>query len=935
MSPLRHPQECAADYAAAPARGASARDKAGPLAAKLNPPTASNAQLPREALAERIGQAGTARVVLVRAPAGFGKTTALLQARERLQQRGINTGWLTLDAADNDPSRFLACLTQVVHDLFGQDAGAAPGAAFAVRSATPVDPRSATGTARSALEVIASLTDQPLPFALIFDDFESIQEPSVLGLVRQIIDHLPRGGQLLIGSRSLPSLGLGRLRARGQLLEIDTDRLRFTLAETTEFLGERRHLALSPDDIATLHRKTEGWAAALWLASLALARRERRSEFVACFSGSDQALADYLADDVLAAQPAPVRKFLVRTSILRHLHAPLCDALMQRTDSAAMLAQLQAANLFLAPIDGEAGGYRYHSLFAGFLRTQLALEPADELARLHLTASHWYEREGRPVPAIDHAIDSGEHGEALELLTRHATALLSQGRMRLLARWFRALPEALLAGCPLLQMVAIWATGFTRGPREAMAMLQASGCIDSRLPAVQSHVRALRPVLMAMMDRPEDAYAAGQESLRHLPGHDAFADNVLTNAMAHVVAIMGEHRQAHRLLDAARRAQGASPFNRMYSESVEGLIDQREGRLQQATARFRIAVSATRTPSYTHGNAWAGVLYAGALYETNQLAQAEQLLNVYLPLACDVGLPDHMILGHTMRSRIAFWRGDVDQAFQQLIELEYLGHDRQLPRVSASAKLERARMLGLQGNGQASADELERADDPAVWSRTRQLLLPAHDIDDITIGRWRWTICYGDPGQALTELSVACAVARADGRGRRALRLQVLRAMAQQRMGDAAAAQTTMAILVQAACPEGFMRLMLDEGEPAGSLIRALAAAAGEAEGSAHTDPLLTVYLQRLAEALGPAAAALPTRSEGAAANALTLDALTRKEIRVLQLLAEGYSNGAMAEKLFVSDSTVRTHLRNINMKLDARSRTQAVAIGRRIGLIR
>ncbi len=881
------------------------------LAAKLNPPTASSAQVPRTAVGELIAQASAARVVLVRAPAGFGKTTALLQSRDRLEARGISTAWLTLDAADNDPSRFLACLAQAVSGM----AGAEP----------PDEP--------SALAVVECLAGQPLPFALVLDDFECIQEPAVLGLVRQIIDHLPRGGQLLIGSRSLPSLGLGRLRARGQLLEIDTDRLRFSLDETIEFLSRRRKLLLPADDLSKLHRKTEGWVAAIWLASVALERRDARSDFVARFSGSDQGLAEYLTDDVLAAQPPATREFLLRTSLLRHLNAPLCDALTGRTDSAGMLERLRAANLFLTPIEGEAGGYRYHSLFAGFLKAQLAREQPGELARLHLTASHWYEQAGRPVPAIDHAIDSGEHAQALALMSRHAAAFLSQGRMRLLARWFRALPEALLAERPALQVVAMWAACFTRGPWEAMAMLERSGCPASPVREIQAHVRALRPVLLAMMDRPEEAYAVGQESLRHLPGTDAFAESVLTNAMAHVVAIMGEHRQAHRLLDAARRAQGASPFNRMYSESVEGLIDLREGRLQQATARFRIAVNATHSTSYTHtnGNAWAGVLYAGALYEADRLDETDQLLSVYLPLACDVGLPDHMILGHTMRSRIAFWRGDVDQAFQQLTELEYLGHDRQLPRVSASAKLERARMLGLQGNGPACADELERADDESVWSRARQLQLAAHDIEDIEIGRWRWAIRFGDHRQALAQLPLAIGAARAGSRLRRSLRLRVLMAMAQHRDGEVATARATMATVLRDTCAEGFVRLVLDEAEPAGALIRALAASAEEDE-SVRANPLMAVYLQRLGAILGPGGTGDPPAA--GSSSALALEALTRTEIRVLQLLAEGYSNSAMAEKLFVSDSTVRTHLRNINMKLDARSRTQAVAIGRRLGLI-
>ncbi len=530
------------------------------LAAKHTTPAAASAQVPRQAVCEQVCQAAGARVVVVCAPAGFGKATALLPSRAQLQARSIDTGWLTLDAGDNDPSRFLACLAQAIDAMIGRD--------------------------------------------------ESRHRDTI---------------------------------------EIDIDTLRFSLDATIEFLTGRRHLLLPIEDLSRLHRKSEGWVAALWLASVALERREARSDFVARFSGSDQALAEYLAeylaDDVLAAQPPEVRDFLLRTSVLRHLNAALCDALLQRGDSAARLEQLHAANLFLAPIEGETGGYRYHSLFGGFLRAQLAREQPLERPRLHLFASHWYEQQGRPVPAIDHAIESGDIGP---LLARHAAALLSQGRMRLLARWFKALPTSLLA----------------------------------------------------MMDRPEEAYALGQECLRHL---------------------------------------------------------------QQATARFRIAVS-------------------------------------------------------------------------------------------ASAKLERARKLGLQGNGPASAEELDRADDAAVRSRTRRLMMTAHDIEGIEIGRWRWAIRFGEPARALEQLPAAIAGARERTQIRRGLRLRVLLAMAQYRAADRGAARDTMAAVLRDASLEGFIRLLVDEGEPAGALIRRLLSAT-DFNDSVHSNPLRMGYLQRLGATLGRALA--------------------------------------------------------------------------------
>ncbi|MDM0043777.1 LuxR C-terminal-related transcriptional regulator [Variovorax dokdonensis] len=893
-------------------------------------------QVPRTAIRQQVCTS-TVKLVLVRAPAGFGKTTAMSQIRDGMDAQGIATAWLTLDRADNDVSRFLSGLAEAIRRL-GADA---------MDHQAPFD-------------AVAALGAFDAPFALFLDDFEMVQEPAVLGLVRELIEHLPRQGQVVLGSRSLPDLGLGRLRARGQLIEIDTDRLRFSLDEARDFFALRQTQAahasaqvpqharqaqqsLPVDLLSRLHSKTEGWPAALWLASLALERHGTETGFIEHFSGSDRAVADYLAEDVLAHQPDEIRDFLLRTSILRQLDASVCQALNPRSDSAAILERLASANLFLTPVrsdaGSEAGAWRYHSLFADFLRAQLSREHPEELARLHLAASGWYESHGRPVPAIDHAIEGGDHPHALALLEQFAEQFLEQGRMRMLARWFAAIPDSLLRERPLLQLIALWAICFTHGPWDAMRLLQQSGCLDSPMPQVRNNAHTLIPLLLAMQDKHDEAYEAGRQSLARLPTGLPFAEVVLLNAMAHILSVRGDPREAQRLLEAARREQGNSTFNRMYTESLAGLFDLHEGRLRQATARLRMAVDSTHAVSYnhSHGNAWAGVLYAGAVYETHQMAQAEHLLNVYLPLARDVGLPDHMILSHVMRSRIAFHAGDVDAAFQALTELEYLGHQRQLPRVVASAKLERSLLLLLQNNGTASHDELQRADDAALWERERRQQLPAHDLDYFALAKARWDIAFGDAKAALGVIDAELHAARAAHRHRRALKLRVLRALGLQRSGDGQDALDEIGAVLLTASQEGFVRIILDEGSAVGGLVHRYAHAArqhenGSAAAALRNDPILADYVQRLLQIIGPVAMTADTDRPQIDPNA---EPLTRKEIRVLQLLAEGYSNSAMAEKLFVSDSTVRTHLRNINMKLDAKSRTQAVAIARKLGAIR
>ncbi len=890
------------------------------LAAKLHPPATTQSQVPRLALCDDVCRLSTARLVLVRAPAGFGKTTAMSQCRARFEDQGVDTAWLTLDAADNDPSRFVTCLAAALTAIVrGRTRHIASGA-------------SRPQTELAGVEAIDHLASRERDIVVFLDDVEVIHDAAVLSLLAEMIERLPQKGRLVLGSRGLPELGLGRLRARGELLELDTDRLRFTFEETSEFLQRRRQLPLLAPDLLSLHEKADGWVTALLLASLSLERRDARSEFIRQFSGSNKAVTEYLVDDVLSRQTPRVRQFLLRTSILRQLHAPLCDALVTEGGSAETLQMLVAANLFVTPIDGDdddSKGYRYHALFASFLKAQLEREQPHAAGALHLRASRWYEAQGRPVPAIDHAIEAGSVDHALTLMSLHAEDLLAEGRLRLLTRWFAAIPEAALADRSDLQVVRAWALCFTQGPWDALALLERlnSACADRETTI---KLLALRPALFAMMDRYEEAWVAGTEGLKHLPQADSFPYAVLCNAMAHIHFVHGRYPEARRQLDLARQAQGrhASRFNVMYSESVEGLIDLQEGRMRQAAARFRMAVHATphANTSGVGGNAWAGVLHALAVYESDDLAQAERLLHVYVPLARDVGLPDHMILGYAMLARMAFSRGDIDRTFQWLIELEYLGHQRQLPRVAASARLERARIFLIQGHAAAAAEELRRAHASGIWERLTPFRLPT-DSEDYRVGALRWQALAGDARQAVDALQAEIARSRAASSHRRALKLRLILAIARHR-DDSDPALAGLREALEEAFDEGLRRLVVDEGPLLGALVRRLADQ--ETQRTARCGPLFADYLLRLCEGFGIDASLPPVATD----RRLPLEPLTPGELRVLGLLAEGDSNAVMADRLCVTDSTVRTHLRNINGKLNVTSRTQAIAVARKLGLM-
>ncbi len=876
-------------------------------AEEVTPRPATGGQVARGNVCDRLCDSA-ARLLLLHAPAGFGKTTTMLQCRDRFTTRGVTSTWMTLDAADNDVSRFLANMEAAVRRL-------------GIEPSQPGSPH----------DLVRDVAACDTPFAIFLDDFEAVYEPVVVELVQEILEHLPRVGRLVIGSRSVPPLSLGRMRVRGQLAEVQVEALRFDLAETMAYLHLHGHTRLGHDAVALLHAKTEGWGAALWLASMALHRSDNEAVFIERFSGSNRAVADYLAEDVLAHQPEVIRTFLLHSSILRQLDPALCQALCPELDCRSVLLQLEAENLFLMPVAAVPGSWRYHSLFADFLRARLREEQPGKLPALHAAASTWYEAQGRPIPAIDHALEGRDWPRVLELLEHHAESLLEQGRMRLLSRWFAAIAPSVPRSRPYVQVMGIWATCFTRGPWAAARQIEDSACVRSDDPRVQLNLAAMRPLLLAMQDRYQEAYVAGLASLRAVASGSSFARSVLFNAMANIFCVLGNAREAYRLLDGARASRSDDTFNRMYTESMEGMLDLFAGRLRHAKARFRMAVDATHAVNFnqTHGNAWAGVLYAGVAYESNQLDQAEHLLNVYLPMAREVGLPDHMILSHVMRARIAFIAGDVDFALSALAELEDIGYTRKLPRVVVGARLERSRLLLLQGRGPAAQEELRRADMPEIWMRERQQRLLAHDLDYLDLAQLRWTLAFGDAAGALAPLTRELEAARLGSRDRRAIKVQLLRAMAQQAAGQPDAAMDDIAQVLHVCAEEGFLRMVLDEGPLAATLIRQFARTRAGSTG-APLAPILAEHMHRLLRAFGPAPVAVTESPQ-----TLGAESLTAKELRVLELLGEGYSNNAMAEKLLISDSTVRTHLRAISVKLEANSRTHALAVARKRGLVK
>jgi LuxR family maltose regulon positive regulatory protein len=428
------------------------------LTTKLHIPPVRPGRVPRPQLLERLSQGLVHQLTLISAPAGFGKTTLVSEWHASPAGREVPLAWLSLDDDDNDPVRFLSYLIAALETLpTDADAGASLGAdARALLQARHRLPLKAVLTA-----LVNNLTNLPTDFVLALDDYHVITAEPIHEAITFLLDHLPPRMHLILTTRADPPLPFSRLRARGHLVELRAGDLRFTPEEATVFLNQEMGLNLSTEDVAALAARTEGWIAGLQLAALALqglalpgspavpGHKDVRG-FIESFTGTHRYILDYLTEEVLQRQTPGIRSFLLNTCILDQLSGPLCDAVTLRSESQAILSQLDRANLFLIPLDDARKWYRYHRLFADLLRGYLSDQQPHQVRELHCRASLWYEQNGFVSQAIEHALDAQDMERAADLVEQAALNILLRNEMTTVGNWLKALPEAIVYSRPRL-----------------------------------------------------------------------------------------------------------------------------------------------------------------------------------------------------------------------------------------------------------------------------------------------------------------------------------------------------------------------------------------------------------------------------------------------------------------------------------------------------
>src|SRR5712691_8844042 len=402
------------------------------LATKLYIPRLRPNVVSRPRLLERLNEGLQRKLTLIAAPAGFGKTT-LVSAWVAGCDRQV--AWLSLDEGENDPTLFLTYLVAALQTI-------APNIGEGVLGAlqSPQSPP----TEAILVALLNEITTLPNNFVLVLDDYHVLAAQPVDAALTFLLEHLPPQMHLVIATREDPDLPLARLRARGHLTELRAADLRFTTSEAAEFLNPVMGLSLTAADIARLSDRTEGWIAGLQLAALSMQGHQDVPGFIRAFAGDHRYILDYLVEEVLQRQPAPVRSFLLQTAILDRLHGPLCDAVTGQAEGNARLEALERGNFFVVPLDDKRHWYRYHHLFAEVLSAHLMAERPDQVATLHRHASEWYEQYGSASNAIRHALAAEDFERAAALVELALPEMYRSRQETTLLGWLKVLPDDLV-----------------------------------------------------------------------------------------------------------------------------------------------------------------------------------------------------------------------------------------------------------------------------------------------------------------------------------------------------------------------------------------------------------------------------------------------------------------------------------------------------------
>ncbi len=919
---------------------------------KLSMPQTRPKLVSRHRLFKQMNEGLRHKLTIISAPAGFGKTTLvvdwLTQNNQPNQGTSLKFGWLSLEKADNDPVRFLTYFIAAIQQMsptIGQE--------IQTTLASPQLPSVESLMMPLVQDIFHILNqsasndrtyDPAQKFILVLDDYHLINHQTIHSIITFLIDHMPPQMHLIMTSRRDPSLPLSRWRARAQLLEIRTSDLSFTLEEAAEFLSQVMDINLSKTDIQILEERTEGWIAGLQLAALSLKDEADKTAFVAAFAGDDRYIFDYLVDEVLNQLPENAQKFLIKTSFLDRLSAPLCDSLLQDdlngfcekenepVSSQKILEYLDQANLFIIALDTKRQWYRYHNLFADLLQKRLQETMPDQITQLHKQASDWYEQNGHIEEAIDCSLKARDFERAIQLIRQNNKKLMMRGKGTLVKTWLDTLPLDLVKIDPELYLIYAWIELMMDNFDQAEKYIQELKTVPlDKLQSTQ-HKNFLAQISFTEGDialsRGETAKAIDrfERALEELLEDEIPIREVGMLNLAQAYRLHGDFEKASQVMARLNHSKPETDnkfgvFIRIMNQAAHYafhgelrealLIDQQFLKLLEEDENMNPPLSVVARVHIRLGNLF---------YERNQLDLAQESINRGFEIGQSILGGHHKLVGDVGLAKIIYAQGDVEQALLLLNQAITQNQSTGRGPEHEKAKAVLARLQLAQGSlayveQWATQQELDPEDE----------LSYLREFEYITLARL--LLAQERFDTALQLLERLFFKAEEANRLQSLIEIWNLQALTYQLQSNTAKAIECVNQAVLLAEPQGFIRLFIDEGGPMAALLLRLSETYRQKNGQISST--LLTYLGKLFDSFELASSLVVNETN----NAL-VEGLTERELEILQLIVKGFSNRKIAAQLVVSENTIKTHARNIFRKLDVRSRIQAIAKAKELGLL-
>ena len=879
------------------------------LTTKLFVPSPGPYQVSRPRLLTQLQSGSTNKLTIISAPAGYGKTTLI---SEWINQAKIPFAWISLDQHDNDLKRFLSYIIaslqsiriEVDNQIFN-----------------PYQSQQLDHFTTILIPLINQISAAVRRFALVLDDYHLIQSQEIHEALTYLIDNLPQKMRLVIATRTDPPLRLAQLRACGELCEIRSEDLRFTIEEATLFLNRSIGLNLAPSDITTLSEKTEGWITGLQLAAISLQKHLDKHKFVAAFAGDDRYIADYLLDEALRHQPIHIQTFLLQTSILDRLSAPLCDAVIGRVDSHGILMEIERANLFLLPIDNQRHWYRYHHLFAELLKNRLMRTMTNKISDLYQRTSAWHEGEGLISQAAFYALEGGDLKGVSRLVEGNSFALVDTSELTVLSKQLDILPTDVFRTDPWITLAKAWVRAFTGQWDTVEPLLNAiekmiEGIDEPDSRRILGRVNSLKVYIAGSMGNFQDSIKLAQKALDQLPKDDFTTRGFTLSLMGNRHRDKGNLRTAVKLLNEAvlvartanDRIMSVMTLCRLVAaQRMIGSLNQAEGTCQEALELAEEYHS--RTGKTLPILPYAQFRMGEILYEKNDLENAFNFVQDGLSLSRNWGHFDVLLLGLRIKTNILLGKGDKEGALDSFQKRSQV-----VQRLRPQAKW---RNLALEADIRLTFGNLGWVDD---WAASNEL-----DIqDEIRYQDYyfyfillRFLMAKEKLVESEILLNRLLDLVECSDAAARIIDLLAMHAVIFFENGNLDDALVVLNQALDLAAPEGFVRKFLNLGEPMAQLL--------------YQAALKGIRPEFCNQILGQFSTTLKT---GVTPHDEQFGQLSDREIEVLKFIAQGSTNQEIAQELILSLHTVKSHARNIYSKLGVKNRTEAVARARLLGLL-